>query len=29
MYERCSFLAYEAVDEILGQPNLLTYERLP
>jgi hypothetical protein len=22
MYERCSFLAYEAVDEILGQPNL-------
>jgi hypothetical protein len=22
MYERCSFLAYEAIDEILEQPNL-------
>jgi hypothetical protein len=22
MYERCSFLAYEAIDEILQQPNL-------
>jgi hypothetical protein len=22
MYERCSFLAYEAIDEILNQPNL-------
>jgi len=22
MYERCSFLGYEAIDEILEQPNL-------